>query len=91
MPEKRPANNILPYMFPYIIPQGHAMWLQVVEKVGGRSRARTADLLLVRKTNLVFQFHRFHPVLCVFSILGSLLSLKQVTPDGSSDGVLIRF
>jgi hypothetical protein len=45
----------------------------------------------VRKAKLVFRFYGFQSVLCVFSILASLLSLKQATPLGSSDGVLIRF
>jgi len=49
------------------------------------------DLLRVKKSNVFLWLLRFHSVFCVFKHLGSLLSLKQLTPARTSDGVLIRF
>ena len=40
---------IFPYKFPYIPSEANWVALQVVDLNGGRSRARTADLLLVRQ------------------------------------------
>jgi len=38
-----------------------------------------------------FWLLRFYSVFCVFNHLGSLLSLKELTPGVTIDGVLIRF
>ena len=42
-------TSVLPYMFPYILPEDHAMWSQVVDFSGGRARTRTVDLLRVKQ------------------------------------------
>jgi hypothetical protein len=65
--------------------------LYLPEMNGGRDRTRTCDLLRVKPEVPFFYFFQFHSVFCVFNHLGSLLSLKQVTLEVSSDGVLIRF
>jgi hypothetical protein len=54
-------------------------------------QSRICYLLRVKPEVPFFYFFQFHSVFCVFNHLGSLLSLKQVTLEVSSDGVLIRF
>ena len=44
---------------------------------GGRWRARTSDLLLVRQVTSFFQLHCFHPFPRIITNLGNLLSLSQ--------------
>jgi hypothetical protein len=51
--------------------------LGISENYGGRSRARTADLLLVREPCRFQRLYRFSPNPNIYSKLGNLLSLRQ--------------
>jgi hypothetical protein len=68
-----------------------AKLLRIKGLIGGRSRARTADLLLVRPVAGFFWLSDVYPVLWNFNNLGNLLFARQTTQMARIDGVLIRF
>jgi hypothetical protein len=80
MAVKRPKATSLPYMFPYILPLSHAMWLQVADLNGGRGRTRTCDLLRVKPAACFFWLHGILHVLWFFNNMGSLLFAQRQVP-----------
>jgi hypothetical protein len=69
----------------------HVLKRHLLDFNGGRSRARTADLLLVRPVAGFFWLSDFYPVLWNFNNLGNLLFAQQTTQMARINGVLIRF